>query len=129
MSTLTHFFTAWYDGVSVMKNRGYAEMNGSENKRIIVLGFTGAGTALGRELCRKLKKNGYDCQGYAPGKYAGENVLPLPENRSELFGGQWGRAAFLFIGAAGIAVRWIVPWVKDKYTDSPVLVMEMPVQA
>ena len=31
-------------------------MNGSENKRIIVLGFTGAGTALGRELCGKLKK-------------------------------------------------------------------------
>ena len=124
MSTLTHFFTAWYDGVSVMKNRGYAEMNGSENKRIIVLGFTGAGTALGRELCGKLKKNGYDCQGYAPGKYAGENVLPLPEDRSELIGGQWGRAAFLFIGAAGIAVRWIVPWVKDKYTDSPVLVMD-----
>lgn len=124
MSTLTHFFTAWYDGVSVMKNRGYAEMNGSGNKRIIVLGFTGAGTALGRELCGKLKKNGYDCQGYAPGKYAGENVLPLPEDRSELFGGRWGRAAFLFIGAAGIAVRWIVPWVKDKYTDSPVLVMD-----
>ena len=124
MSTLTHFFTAWYDGVSAMKNRGYAEMNGSENKRIIVLGFTGAGTALGRELCVKLKKNGYDCQGYAPGKYAGENVLPLPEDRSELIGGQWGRAAFLFIGAAGIAVRWIVPWVKDKYTDSPVLVMD-----
>ena len=124
MSTLTHFFTAWYDGVSVMKNRGYAEMNGSGNKRIIVLSFTGAGTALGRELCGKLKKNGYDCQGYAPGKYAGENVLPLPEDRSELFGGQWGRAAFLFIGAAGIAVRWIVPWVKDKYTDSPVLVMD-----
>lgn len=124
MSTLTHFFTAWYDGVSVMKNRGYAEMNGSENKRIIVLGFTGAGTALGRELCVKLKKNGYDCQGYAPGKYAGENVLPLPEDRSELIGGQWGRAAFLFIGAAGIAVRWIVPWVQDKYTDSPVLVMD-----
>ena len=124
MSTLTLFFTAWYDGGSVMKNRGYAEMNGSENKRIIVLGFTGAGTALGRELCGKLKKNGYDCQGYAPGKYAGENVLPLPEDRSELIGGQWGRAAFLFIGAAGIAVRWIVPWVKDKYTDSPVLVMD-----
>ena len=60
MSTLTHFFTAWYDGVSVMKNRGYAEMNGSGNKRIIVLSFTGAGTALGRELCGKLKKNGYN---------------------------------------------------------------------
>ena len=30
----------------------------------------------------------------------------------------------MFIGAAGIAVRYIAPWVKDKYTDSAVLVMD-----
>ncbi len=31
---------------------------------------------------------------------------------------------YFFIGAAGIAVRWIAPFVKDKFTDSPVLVMD-----
>ncbi len=43
---------------------------------------------------------------------------------------QWAEDAFkkhlplLFIGAAGIAVRTIAPFVQDKTTDSPVLVMD-----
>ena len=36
----------------------------------------------------------------------------------------WGKDTYLFIGAAGIAVRSIAPLVKDKFTDSPVLVMD-----
>ncbi len=39
-------------------------------------------------------------------------------------GSIWGEKALLFIGAAGIAVRMIAPHVKDKFTDSPVLVMD-----
>ena len=34
------------------------------------------------------------------------------------------RQALLFIGACGIAVRLIAPFVKDKLTDSPVVVMD-----
>lgn len=34
------------------------------------------------------------------------------------------RQAILFIGACGIAVRSIAPYVKDKLTDSPVVVMD-----
>ena len=34
------------------------------------------------------------------------------------------RNAILFIGACGIAVRAIAPWVTDKLCDSPVLVMD-----
>lgn len=64
------------------------------------------------------------CIGYAPEKYAGEGILPLPADKSALIGGRWGRSAYIFIGAAGIAVRYIAPWVKDKYTDSPVLVID-----
>ena len=53
--------------------------------------------------------------------------LPL-ENKEEL--NQWTKDAFeksvplLFISAAGIAARIISPFVKDKISDSPVLVME-----
>ena len=34
------------------------------------------------------------------------------------------RRAIVFIGAAGIAVRSIAPFVESKLTDSPVLVMD-----
>ena len=50
--------------------------------------------------------------------------LPEKEKRSAWIGQYWGKEAFLFIGASGIAVRLSAPWVKDKFTDSPVLVMD-----
>ena len=46
------------------------------------------------------------------------------EDRRGLIGAGWGRTAWIFIGAAGIAVRYIAPFVKDKFTDSPVLVLD-----
>lgn len=99
-------------------------MSGTGNRKIILFSFTGTGASLGLKLCRKLQEAGHICEAYAPGKYAGKGLEPLPDGRAELIGGQWGRAAFLFIGAAGIAVRFIAPWVKDKFTDSPVLVLD-----
>ena len=105
-------------------------MNSSKNMSIISLSFTGIGTELNRRLCEKLKKNFHlerganACIGYAPEKYAGEGILPLPADKAALIGSRWGQSAYVFIGAAGIAVRYIAPWVKDKYTDSPVLVID-----
>lgn len=93
-------------------------------RRIVILSFTRAGTGLNRILCGTLQKNGRTCRGYAVEKYAGGDILPLPKDRQDLFREGWGRDAFLFVGAAGIAVRYIAPWVKDKYTDSPVLVID-----
>lgn len=109
-------------------------MNSSKNMSIISLSFTGIGTELNRRLCEKLKKNFHlerganACIGYAPEKYAGEGILPLPADKAALIGSRWGQSAYVFIGAAGIAVRYIAPWVKDKYTDSPVLVIDEKAQ-
>ena len=59
------------------------------------------------ETVRKTGGGGSYMRGVCAGKYAQEGVRPMPADRAELIGGQWGRAAFLFIGAAGIAVRFI----------------------
>ena len=105
-------------------------MNSSKDMSIIIFSFTATGTELNRRLRENLKQNfqiergSNACIGYAPEKYAGKGILPLPADKSALIGGGWGKAAYIFIGAAGIAVRYIAPWVKDKYTDSPVLVID-----
>lgn len=105
-------------------------MNILKGMDVIILSFTAAGTELNRRLCEKIRgafgpeEAPGRCGGYAPEKYAGRGISPLPADKRTLIGGSWGQAAYIFIGAAGIAVRYIAPWVKDKYTDSPVLVID-----
>ena len=103
----------------------------NEEKKIRVISFTKQGSRLNREIGKKLTEIGYRCSCYTVERFAdkteGELCLaPLPEKekRSAWIGQYWGKEAFLFIGASGIAVRLIAPWVKDKFMDSPVLVMD-----
>ncbi len=97
--------------------------------RMILFSFTRAGTDLNRRLCRYFRESGRAYESYTVKKYAdagpetGETA-PLPEDMGQFIKERWGRDAFLFIGAAGIAVRFIAPWVRDKFTDSPVLVAD-----
>ena len=102
-----------------------------EKKQILVISFTKQGSRLNREIGKKLTEIGYRCSCYTVERFADKNerelcLAPLPEKekRSAWIGQYWGKEAFLFIGASGIAVRLIAPWVKDKFTDSPVLVMD-----
>ena len=94
------------------------------NDPIKILSFTRTGTKLNQRLCAAFSGTGRECVGYAPAKYVTGGLLPLPEDRRGLIGAGWGRTAWIFIGAAGIAVRYIAPFVKDKFTDSPVLVLD-----
>ena len=93
-----------------------------------ILSFTKKGTELNKKIYKKL--NNDFCVGYAPKRVLKEDkgVFPLPENIPEWIQEHWGGDDFLFIGAAGIAVRMIASSVKDKYTDSAVLVMDEKAQ-
>ncbi len=93
--------------------------------KIQVISFTDCGSRLNAELCGKLENYGYACEGYAPERFAGEHGLHVVEHDLRAWiGARWGSCGFLFIGAAGIAVRMIAPWVKDKLTDSPVVAVD-----
>ena len=93
-----------------------------------ILSFTKTGIELNEKLCKKL--NNDSCAGYASKRILDrkEELTYLPENIPEWIQEYWGVDDFLFIGAAGIAVRMIAPSVKDKYTDSAVLVMDEKAQ-
>lgn len=84
--------------------------------RIELIAFTEAGCALGRQLAQALEKEG-DVAGFTPCR--GQGHISLAD---------WTALAFreadalVFIGAAGIAVRSIAPFVADKARDPAVLV-------
>lgn len=102
--------------------------------RISVISFTARGAELSRQISR-LVGSGMELSLYT--KYKGpadrkadkeegkQEIMPVSESLSLWTGEQFeGKNALLFIGACGIAVRAIAPFLKDKLTDPPVLVMD-----
>ena len=96
-----------------------------KRKSVRIYSFTGTGSCLALKLAEKLKQEGYVCTGYTVARFAEDKRLQrLNDGWKQEIGASWGEHALVFIGAAGIAVRMIAPHVKDKFTDSPVLVMD-----
>lgn len=93
-------------------------------QQAVVFSFTEAGTKLNKRICQLFTEHGYQVNGYTVSRYASEETAPLPVERQQFIKERWGKCIFIFIGAAGIAVRQIAPCVKDKFTDSPVLVLD-----
>ncbi len=78
-----------------------------------IISFTSRGRKQAEKLKRLLTGAGYDCRddsGRKAAEWAGEMFR---EGRS-----------MIFVGAAGIAVRSIAPWLRDKFQDPAVVVMD-----
>lgn len=96
-----------------------------EKKTIYMISFTKQGGDLNQQLNTLFQQNKIPCESYAVGSFSGTDaVRKLDGDLSSLIGRNWGKGTFLFIGAAGIAVRLCAPWIRDKFTDSAVLVMD-----
>lgn len=94
-------------------------------KKISILAFTAAGARLGRELEDMLATNETCVELSATPRAArAEGVAEVESARvwtAEHFATD---DALVFIGAAGIAVRSIAPWVCDKFSDPAVVCVD-----
>lgn len=94
--------------------------------KLAVISFTQHGSRLNKMVSNALAMQGYDCSSFSMEKYAIQYHLeplkqPLKEWTGEMFRKMDG---ILFIGATGIAVRSIAPFVQDKTKDPAIVVMD-----
>lgn len=92
--------------------------------KLALIAFTRRGAALARKLAQALEEDGLLCSLTLPARLAEE--LDLREASYENLR-SWAGARFqdsgglIFVGAAGIAVRAVAPYVRDKLTDPAVV--------
>lgn len=94
--------------------------------KIYLVSFTRAGSKLNQTLCMRLNERGYECEGYSNAKYCDEYGLLQMEETLNLWTGKRFHSCegLIYIGACGIAVRGIAPFVKDKYTDPAIITVD-----
>lgn len=93
--------------------------------KIHVAAFTRQGVELAQQLAQGLTENGHSLQLWVPERLSGETGFPSMQGGLR----QWTEEHFtadalIFVGATGIAVRAIAPFVKDKTTDPAVLCID-----
>ncbi len=88
-----------------------------------VISFTKKGGKLNEKICRGLKARGMTVKGYAAGRYAAGTDLQAFHSLNDLMGQLFGAVdGIIVIGACGIAVRAIAPFLKSKGEDPAVVV-------
>lgn len=102
--------------------------------KIGIISFTARGTRLCCHLASRLSGGVDECTAFVPERYSDtydktgdmEGVVRCQDMPL----GQWTKTMFreqramVFVGAVGIAVRAIAPFVRDKMTDPPVVVVD-----
>lgn len=96
-----------------------------EKKELSIYSFTETGSRLAAGILEGLQSIGYEGCAYTLERFAQKQGLAeLAPDWKETLGKSWGKQGLIFIGAAGIAVRAIAPYVKDKFSDPPVVVLD-----
>lgn len=90
-------------------------MEDRREKRAAIFAFTENGEQLAQRIAHKLQKQGYICTSYP------KTMKSLTAWTGEQFA---VAQVLIFVGAAGIAVRAVACWVKDKFTDPAVVVVD-----
>ena len=102
--------------------------------RLAVISFTKSGSWLCGKLTKRLQELGYACMGYVQPRFLNEvqevtGLCPLTGSLNDWTEQQFRQAeGLIYIGAAGIAVRAIAPFIKDKMTDPAVVVLDEQAQ-
>lgn len=90
--------------------------------KISLICFTEAGAGLCRTLMAGLTKAGEECEGFGP---EDKGLFPVDVSLKEWTKEQFHKKdAIFFIGAAGIAVRAIAPFLQGKEKDPAVVVLD-----
>ena len=91
-------------------------------KNITIISFTRKGGDINKRLTDILSE--FDITSYTLEKYRFDNRVKPLGNLKETVKRHFNDDAIIFIGAVGIAVRSIAPYIKDKFCDPAVLVID-----
>ena len=94
--------------------------------KLSIISFTLKGSILGKKLDEELNVNGHLSNSFSIPKFANElGLIKIEESLTEWTCTQFKEAeGIIFIGACGIAVRAIAPFVKDKTIDPAIVVID-----
>ncbi len=92
--------------------------------RIGIAAFTERGGQLGRFLLEEYGRAGYEAEGFLSERHRMENMQPFSDLGSATRLMFEREDMIVFVGACGIAVRAIAPYIKDKLHDPGVVVVD-----
>ncbi|MDD3338120.1 MAG: cobalt-precorrin 5A hydrolase [Lachnospiraceae bacterium] len=94
--------------------------------KIAIISFTQRGMELGEAIRYALTDENQDVWTYAKSQYLkSQKAVVIKDSLQSWTKEKWQEAdALIFVGACGIAVRAIAPYVKDKFSDPAVLVLD-----